>query len=330
MAVTILQVAQKANVSRMTVSRVLRGDSRVNTETCRRVLQAMQEMEYIPKPAARAMRSKDKLRETSALCLALIFGVDTQLADGFFCDVARSAEQEAAANGLSLLQVHWQDSFERSWPRLQSVFSMSGLCGVILAGQFADDEVKAIYHHVQTVVMIDGPAPQGIPVASVESDNINGCKLAMEHLIHRGCRRVLVLTGPQEHYFARAMRSAAETFRSRLESLEIVNDQFTSEGGKATVSRLWSQGHRFDGIFGNDEMAIGALRVLADLKISVPNQVAVVGFDDIPHAEFISPSLTSISIDKRQLGQQAVKTLIDVVRNPRHAGEVKKVITANW
>lgn len=120
--VSILDVAAKAGVSRMTVTRVLRSDSSVRPSTRARVMEAMQELGYVPSAAARALRSKDQVRGTGALCLALVFGSDTQVADGFFCDVARGAEQEAAANGLCLLQVHGQDTFTASWPRLQAVF----------------------------------------------------------------------------------------------------------------------------------------------------------------------------------------------------------------
>ena len=109
---TIQDVAQKAGVSSMTVSRVICGEGSVSPATRKRVLSVMQELGYVPSTAARAMRSKDKLRANSILCFALIFGADVKTAESFFCDVVKGAEQEAAAHGLCLLQSHWQDSFE--------------------------------------------------------------------------------------------------------------------------------------------------------------------------------------------------------------------------
>src|SRR3989339_1516404 len=113
---SINEVAKKAAVSRMTVSRVMRGSPSVSVETSKRVLRVMKEVGYVPSLAARAMRSKDNLRASGSVCCALVFGADVKAADGFFCDVARAAEEEAASNGLCLLQSHWQDRFGASWP----------------------------------------------------------------------------------------------------------------------------------------------------------------------------------------------------------------------
>ncbi|MFA5864219.1 MAG: LacI family DNA-binding transcriptional regulator [Phycisphaerae bacterium] len=328
MSVSILDVALKADVSRMTVTRVMRQDGSVNAQTQDRVMRVMRQMGYVPSPAARAMRSKDKLRGTGALCFALIFGADTQLADGFFCDVARGAEQAASEHGLCPLQVHWQNTFEASWPRLQSVFSISSLCGAVLVGQFSGREIKNIQQHAKRVVVVDGPAPENLPVASVESDNISGCKLAIQHLLDRGVRRLLILTGPPDHYFSQATLSAVNYFRSHFERVDIANTDYTAQTAEAVIHKVWAKGRKYDGIFGNDELSLGALRALADLQVKVPQKVRVIGFDDIPHAAFSHPRLTTISIDKKQLGREAVLGLIEMVRGSHALEPVKKIIRA--
>lgn len=328
MSVSIIHVASKANVSRMTVTRVMRSEDTVSPETRDRVLRAMQELGYVPSPAARAMRSKDKLRAQTSLCFALIFGSDTQLADGFFCDVARGAEEEASKSGICPLQVHWQDTFETSWPRLQSVFAIEGLCGAVLVGQFREVEVQKILEHTEQVVVVDGPAPALGAVGSVESENDSGCRLAIEHLLERGSRRLLVLAGPEDHYFSRAMVLAAKSLREQFESLEIVHTDYTCTTGSRVIHELWSQGKSFDGIFGNDEVAIGALRALADLKVAVPGQVRVIGFDNIHHGEFTVPRLTSIDVDKKQLGREAVNALVEMTRGQGGSDQLKKVVQA--
>jgi DNA-binding LacI/PurR family transcriptional regulator len=288
----------------------------------------MQELGYVPSPAARAMRSKDKLRAHTSLCFALIFGSDTQLADGFFCDVARGAEEEASKFGICPLQVHWQNTFEASWPRLQSVFAMEGLCGTVLVGQFQEVEVQAILKHTEHVVVVDGPAPANLAVASVESENYHGCRLALEHLLEKGSRRVLVLAGPEEHYFSQAMVSAADSLRGQFETVEIIHTDYTCGTGSRIIQELWSEGKRFDAIFGNDELAIGAMRALSDLKVKVPDEVRVIGFDDIPHGEFTVPRLTSINVDKKQLGREAVSALVEMTRGQVNVEQVKKVVRA--
>jgi DNA-binding LacI/PurR family transcriptional regulator len=330
MSTTILQVAEKANVSRMTVSRVMSGKDTVSTETRRRVLKAMQELSYVPSLAARAIRSKDNLRASGSLCCALIFGPDVKNADSFFCDVARAAEWGAAQQGLCLLQSHWQDSFEQSWLRLQSVFSVAGLCGAVLAGQFTADEVRSVQKHVNHIVIVDGPVPGDTPVGSVESDNINGCRLALEHLVARGAKRILVMVGPLDnHYFSKAMISAANDISVRCEYIKIVKTDFTPEMGCNIVREVFKDGKPFDGIFGNDELAIGVLYAFSELGINVPEEVKIVGFDDISHSSFTTPALTTVRIDKSELGREAVKMLIEMFRGQDNSINVKKVIKAN-
>jgi len=330
MAVSISQVAQTAGVSRMTVSRVISRKEGVAPETCQRVLQTMQELGYVPSPVARAMRSKDKLRTNSFLCCALIFGADLQTADSFFCDVIRSAEQEAAAHGLCLLQSHWQNSFEASWPRLQAVFSIGGLCGVVLAGQFNSDEVLSIKQQVGNVVIVDGPVPAETFVASVEPDYAGGCKLAIEHLLDRGTKRILVLTGESnDHYFSKAMISAVQANRHQFEYVQVVNSDLTSDMGYAITNKAFCEGPGFDGIFGNDDSVIGVLSALYNLGLRVPHDVKVIGFDDIAHSAFTSPPLTTVRVDKTQLGREAVRTLVKLVREQNDLTQIKKVLNAD-
>jgi len=289
----------------------------------------MKEVGYVPSLAARAMRSKDHLRASGSICCALVFGADVKAADGFFCDVARAAEEEAAVNGLCLLQSHWQDSFETSWPRLQSVFSMSGLCGAILAGQFDADQVQAIRKHAANVVVIDGPMPSGITVASVESDYVNGARMAMEHLVERGAKRILVIAGPlKSHYFANALKSAADAVRGNCEQIELVYSDQTAQRGRDIILEQLRQGRKFDGVFGNDETAIGVLRALAESNIRVPEEVKVVGFDDITHTAFTSPPLTTVRIEKAILGREAVKTLVEMTRGSFDSARIKKTVNA--
>jgi DNA-binding LacI/PurR family transcriptional regulator len=328
MSVSIIEVAKKAKVSRMTITRVMRGENTVSPKTRDRVLHVMSQLSYVPSPAARAMRSKDHLRQKTSLCFALIFGSDTQLADGFFCDVARGAEEEAARHGLCPLHVHWQETFDASWPRMQSVFAIQELCGAILVGQFNEKEIKAISKQTSPVVLVDGPAPANSSVAAVESDNFAGCRMALDRLKEKDCRRILVLSGPQDHYFTQSMVSAVEASRKHFAKVDIIHTNYTAEAGYQMVREIWLANKHYDGIFGNDELAIGAIRGLTDLHVSVPGEVRVIGFDDIPHDEFVIPRLSSISIDKKHLGREAVNTMVEMTRGQAEASQIKKVIRA--
>jgi DNA-binding LacI/PurR family transcriptional regulator len=270
------------------------------------------------------------LRNESLLCCGLIFGVDLKMADSFISNVTRSAEQEAAAHGLCLLQSHWQDSFEESWPRMQAVFSVGGLCGVVLAGQFSSKEVQSFQQHAKNVVILDGPAPAGITVATVEPDYADGCWQAIQHLLERGSKRILVITGEsKDHYFSKAMISVAEVHRHQFEKIEVVPSNLTLEMGYEIAHQYFSKGLPFDGIFGNDETVIGVLSALSHLNLLVPEDVKVIGFDDISYSRFTNPPLTTVRIDKNQMGREAVRTLVEIVRGKDDLTQIKKVLKAN-
>lgn len=329
MGVSIVQVAQRARVSRMTVTRVMRGDS-VREATRKRVLSVMSQLGYVPSLAARAMRSKDSLRSTQASCFALVFGVDTQNADEFFCEVARGVEKRAAEFELCALQVHWLENLESSWGRMQSVFAVDGLCGVILVGQFSVNEVQGISKVQPNIIMVDGPVPgEGLRVGAIESDNIGGCRLALEHLLQQKVRRPVVVTGPKDHYFSKAMMSGVRKYRSKFESVKVIKTDYSSGNAKKVINELLVKKTEFDGVFGNDTVCLGVMRALAEKKIAIPRKVKVIGFDNIPVCEFLKPALTSINIDKQKLGGEAVRMLVDIVRGNDERRDLKTVVNAS-
>lgn len=313
MSVSIKDVAKSAGVSRMTISRVMRNES-VRPETRRRVLKIMQELGYVPSRAARALRASDPLRAMQANCFALVFAADTQAADDFFCEVSRGAEAQAAEFGLCALQVHWLEDIENSWLRMQTVLAIEGLCGVILIGQFSAREVLAIQRVNPNLVIVDGDIPAGVKVAAVAADNLGGCALALTHLADCKARRPLILTGPEDHYFSKALLAAAQTHADKFATIEIIHTDYTFASARRQVAERLAGGLKFDAVFGNDILCLGAMKTLDEKDISVPQAVKVVGFDDIPACEYLTPTLTSIQIDKRGLGSEAVKILVATVR----------------
>ena len=328
MSISISQVAARAGVSTMTVSRVLTGNGSVSDKTRKRVLKVMTDLGYVPSTAARSMRSKDILRSSAGSCFALIFGADTQMADEFFCDVARGAERESVNYSLCPLQVHWQESFNATWPRLQTILSITGMCGAVLAGQFSKGDIEKIQKHTKNIVVIDSPVAGDAGVASVESDNLGGCKLALGHLAERKCSRVLVITGPKKHYFSQAMMDASRQFSDKFECIEMVEADFTIQGGRDAIHQVWKNGKHYDGVFSNDTMALGANYALSELGLKIPKEVKLIGFDNIIYGQCSKPPLSTIDIDKAKLGCEGVKSLIELIRGHKEVSEIKKVIPA--
>jgi LacI family transcriptional regulator len=324
--VSIAQVAKKAGVSSMTVSRVIRGEPFVREDTRKRVVAVMKELGYVPSAAAQSLRSHDRLKASGTRLFALIFGSGTESSVSFFFDVARGVEQAASEFGLCPLHVTMQDTPENSWLRLQTVFSVSNLCGALLAGQFSPEDIHFIRENVKNVVVLDGPSPNDSGIGSVESGNLEGALLAIDHLINIGCRRILVITVERKHYFAEALTLAASSRRSPDCTIEVRYDCFESLGAHELVLELWKSGKRFDGLFTSDDFAIGAMKALQEMSVAVPGEVKIIGFDDITYSSLTVPSLTSIRIDKYLLGAEAVRTLVAMTRSPEKPTDMKKVI----
>ncbi len=313
----------------MTVSRVLRGQAMVRPETRARVVETMREMGYVPSAAAQSLRSNNHLTQSGARLFALIFGRGTESSVTFFHDIVRGVERSASGYGLCPIQVTMQEDPHDSWLRLQTVLTINSLCGALLVGQFSEEDVFFVRDRAHHVVVVDAPAPQGDGIGSVESGNLEGSLLALDYLLQLGCRRILVLTLNRDSYFARSMEAAAEDRRAQGAQgaqIEVLFDCLSSQDARDLVLAQWSSGRRYDGIFTNDDFAVGALKALAELGVAVPAEVRLVGFDDIQYASFITPSLSSIRIDKYLLGAEAVRTLVSLIESPEKACSIKKII----
>ena len=289
----------------------------------------MKKVGYIPSVAARALRSKDKLTATQSLCCVLIFGPESEVADSFFNAIAISAEKESSKYGLCLLQSRFSECEDTSWLRLQRLLSIDGLCGVILAGSFSAAQIAVVKKHVKNIAMIDSPIPTGSSICSVESDNSTGARLAYEHFAKNNCKKLLVITGPtKKHYFATALRTASKPFAKRFDTIRFIDSALTAESGQEIILKVFGNGCRYDGVFSSDEVMVGVVRGLNKLNISIPEQVKLIGFDDIRHSAFLNPPLTTDTIDKARLGSEAVKLLVSMVRGQGSSKAIRKTVKA--
>ena len=309
MDVSIIDVAKDAGVSRMTVTRVMRNDS-VRPETRERVLESMSELGYVPSSAARAMRSSDPLVAAQSKCFALVFGTDTLKANDFFSEVSRGIERAAANAGICPLHVHWADDASASWLRMQTVLSVEGLCGVLLVGEFSKKEVAAISNVNDNIVFVDAPPPEGVEARASLADYSSGCQRALSHLIECGYRSPLLLTGPESHYFSKAMTTAMMTRKNDFDDHKVITTDYTFEDGYRMILEELEKGGAFDAIFANGVLCMGAMKALLESNVDVPKQVGVIGFDDIPSCAYLTPTLSSVRVDKEALGISAVELLL--------------------
>ncbi len=302
---TLHDVAAVVGVSPRTVSRVVNDEGGFSEATRERVLAAVEDLNYRPNVHARGLISG----RTGAIAF-----VAPVLSDPFFPELAEGVQRAAREAGLTvLLAINEADPEvqagvlrELEGHRLDGIviFPARGGAGPLMP--FLDRGLRMV------VVDVDIDHPNAV---SVRSDLADGARSAVGHLLDRGCRQLAMLTDPAERDIERDRRDAfLATIPETMEPL-IVEADITMEGGRRAMAELSTSRPDVDGVFCfNDIMAIGALRALADAGRSVPDDVAVVGFDDILMGAVVSPTLSTIRIDRNRVGAVAVETVEHLAR----------------
>ncbi|MGB3377198.1 MAG: LacI family DNA-binding transcriptional regulator [Allopontixanthobacter sediminis] len=320
---TSFDIAYLAGVSQPTVSRALRGDKSVSAATREKIEQIARELNYTVDKNASSLRSQRS--NTLALLLFEDPTPDQSMINPFFLAMLGSITRHCATCGLDLL-ISFQ-RMEDDWHvRYQDSHRADGL--ILLGyGDYAlyESRLEQLVRQGTHFVRWGSVGDDNIG-ATVGSDNFGAGRLAGEHLIAQGRRKIAFLGQADEHYpeFAdryRGLRDALDQAglgfdeRLRLDALT------TEEEGYRAARSLLAREAPFDGLFaGSDLIAIGALRALAEAGLAVPDDVAVVGFDDISTASVTTPPLTTLMQDTRNAGALLVDTLIAQIENtPRPA-----------
>lgn len=298
MRVTIAEVARRARVSKTTVSRVLNNKGEVDAATAIRVREVIAATGYTP--SARAVGLARGRAQTVGM---LVPGLTWP----WMGDVLQGVADVLEARGYGLL-LHTVNRGEESLTQFARHVSASAFDGLLLVvPPDALAYVTSLHESGLPVVMIDdrGHHP-GFP--SVATSNSAGGTDAAAHLLALGRSRLAMVTGPPDFGCTRD-RSAG--FRSVAGDVRLVEGDFTREGGQAAVAELLAAGVRFDGVFAhNDLMAVGVLDGLRAAGLSVPNDVAVIGFDDITIAAHTQPALTTVRQPSREMGEAAATMLL--------------------
>lgn len=329
---TIRDVAEKAGVSTTTVSHVINGSRFVSDAAARRVRRAMKTLNYQPNAVARSLRRK----HTHTLGLVL-----PDSSNPFFAEVARGIETYAFQQGYTVIFGSSDGDLEKERAYLR-VFIEKQVDGIVFvaAGESAQNIEQLLGKHLPLVV-VDRDFRR-VVADFVVADNRQGGHLAASHLIELGHRAIACIAGPS------TVTPSAERvtgYRDALEEHSIAfdprlvrrGDFGAASGFEATRSFLSRRGsNRPTAIFAcNDMMALGALGALYQLGLHVPDDVAVVGFDDIVLASYTAPPLTTIQQPKYEMGELAAKLLIERIRSEpkrkpeRHLLPTKLVVRAS-
>lgn len=303
MVTTIHDVARAAGVSTSTVSRALTGSGRVSAKTRQRVAQIADELGYQPNDLARSLLAKRS--QTIAVLVP-------DITNPFFPELVMGIQHVAAANGHLVLLCN-SASEDSTWRDLAALRRRQ-VDGIILIGaQLSAQRLAAVTAGI-SVVTVDRDVP--LPGASVvQSDHRAGAAAATRHLIELGHRSIAHVAGPswlnvaqlRRRGYADALADAGVPADGQL----VAEGDFLETGGYAGTHELIRRGVEFTAVFAaNDLMAIGVLAALEEHRLSVPNQVSVIGFDDIHLASYIRPRLTTVRQDIYRLATRAAEILI--------------------
>jgi LacI family repressor for deo operon, udp, cdd, tsx, nupC, and nupG len=289
----IYEVAKRAGVSTATVSRVLSQPNVVAPATRRRVLQAVERLGYEPNSTAQSLRTT----RTGKLLVTV-----PDISNPFFSLILQGIEDAAQREGYSVLVGDTQHDHKR-----EERYALPKEAAAM---------IRAVAPRCAPVVNGCEFSPTlGIP--SVHIDNAKAAYEAMDHLYGLGHRRVGIVTGPLVSPLSRDRLTGA-TARAKKQKAErefvVMHGDFSIESGAAAAERLLGRAERPTAIFCfNDEMAMGVIEVAHRLKVRVPGQLSVVGFDDIRFARHMSPPLTTIAQPMRQIGEGTVRLLLGIL-----------------
>lgn len=316
MAATIRDVARRARVSVATVSRVVNHTShRVRPVTRRRVLAVVKSLGYHPNVIAQSL--KKRASRTVALIVP-------DISNPFFPAIARGIEDTARQRGYAVLLCNTYEDLDREHAYLQ-LLRKRWVDGMIFATVGSNTRhLRALRREGLPVVLVARDV-DGITIDAVLVDNFRGAFDATKHLIRLGHRSIAHIAGPA------SLRVAVERRRGYQQGLAeagvrqddalVAEGDFTADGGRAAMGKLLSQGGRFSGVVAaNDLMAIGAIEALRAAGRRVPDEVAVVGFDDITFASLVSPALTTVAQPKYRMGQIAMERLLELMAGESPAG----------
>ncbi len=317
MAVTIRAVAEKAGVSPATVSRVFNDTAPVQESTRKRILEAAEELEYIPNATARSLSSKET--QTFGVLMPYLTGE-------YFPEVIRGLDQAAKQHERLLLLASSHDTTADTKRALHAMYGrIDGL--ILMTPQVPPSDLEPLLPDEIPVVLLNSNA-EGHDFSVLSIDSRKGGRCATQHLIDLGHERIGIILGDPDNYDTRerlaGYRSAMNEAGLDPRPEWIVNGAFNPRSGQEAMRRLLETSPRPNAVFAcNDYMAIGAYRVLHQADLQVPDDVAVIGFDDIPSAKHLTPSLSSVDARMVELGNEAVTMLLNIMNSDKTSRQVK-------
>jgi LacI family transcriptional regulator len=313
-SLTLEDIARETGVSRSTVSRVINNQPNVSDEVRKKVQDVIQRTNYQPHAAARALASQ----HTSNIGLILPQTVSFFFTDPFYPHLTKGIAQACNQHDytLAFFLVGSVEDEERIFPRVCRQGMLDGV--LVQSGQHGDQEIIGRLVDAGMPFVVLGRPFRHDNVTYIDIDNINASYHATSHLIRQGRTRIGTISGPLQSTVGldrlEGYRKALQDRGMVIDEKLIVQGDFTEEGGYYAMKQLLAANP--DAVFAaSDMMAFGAIRATREASLHVPEDIAFVGFDDLPMASLSNIQLTTIRQPVVQFGAQAVETLIDQIEN---------------
>ena len=313
-APTLRDVAEAAGVHAATASRALNPATRglVNADTARRVMKVAEQLGYRPNPIARGL----KTAKSGTVGIVL-----PDLTNPLFPPIVRGIEEVLEPAGYSGLIVNTDNDPGREQWQIEHLRSRQ-VEGLIVATARVDHPLLQQLHRDGVVMVMVNRRPEGVDVPSITPDDAAGVELAVRHLAELGHTRIAHVAGPAN---TSTGVTRARAFRAAVRDLGLDDDPglvttteaWSEAAGAAGLRRLLDAGAAFTAIFaGNDLIALGCYDVFRERGVVCPDQVSVVGFNDMPFLDKLQPPLTTIAIPHQQIGAEAARLLLDSIADP--------------
>jgi DNA-binding LacI/PurR family transcriptional regulator len=304
---TLEQVAARAGVSRATVSRVVNGSTTVAPEIRKNVMRAVQELGYVPNHAARSLVTQ----RTNSVALVLPEPSTRVFSDDqFFPGIIRGVGQEMEAADMQLVLMMANST--ASHDRIEQYAMAGHVDGVMMASVHGADPLPTALARMGVPVVCNGRPLGRSPVPYVDVDSFSGAVAAVHRLVEAGRQRIATIAGPQDMVAGidRLAGYRSELRNSKRRSIVAVGD-FTRESGEVAMRQLLDDDPGLDAVFvASDLMAHGALSTLHKSGRRVPDDVALIGFDDIELARYTEPPLTTVRQPIVELGRELARQLL--------------------
>lgn len=308
---TLEAVAARAGVSRSTVSRVVNGQPTVTPDIRDVVMRAVDELGYVPNGAARNLVTQ----RTNSVALVVSEQPDRAFSDDpMFSTIIRAASLELEAVGKQVVLL--PAGSQESQARVEKYVAGGHVDGVMLVSGHGSDPLPGALTRLRVPVVSYGRPAASVAVPYVDGDNVGGAKQAVGHLLERGRRRIATIAGPLDMTAGQdRLTGYREVLRDSDRRSIIAVGDFTRESGAVAMRQLLADDPLLDAVFAaNDLMAIGAMRALREAGRSVPDDVAVVGYDDVEAARYTDPPLTSVHSPHAEQAAAMVRLLLGLIQ----------------